>query len=69
MKANNYKGRPLQYVKRDEILIVWLKDDPYSGFEVKRRPEGDIYAYGFNGDFLICEIAKAKKIFLEYEKL
>lgn len=74
MKANStkktkYDGRILEFKKVDEILVVWIAGDPFASFEVKRRSRGDIFAYGFNGDFSISEIAKAKKIFKEYEEL
>lgn len=74
MKANGnkktkYDGRVLEFKKVDEILVVWIAGDPFASFEVKRRPQGDIFAYGFNGDFSINEISKAKRIFKEYEEL
>jgi hypothetical protein len=66
---NKYFGRILDCRKVENILIVWVAGDPLASFEVKRRAFGDIYAYGFNGDFSVEEIAEAKRMFEAYEEV
>jgi len=66
---SKYFGRILDCRKVENILIVWVAGDPLASFEVKRRAFGDIYAYGFNGDFSVEEIAEAKRMFEAYEEV
>lgn len=65
----NYDGRILNCKKVDHVLVVWVVGDPLASFEVKRRVYGDVYAYGFNGDFTVEEIAEGKKMFEAYEEV
>jgi hypothetical protein len=64
-----YNGRAINFRKSENILIVWLSENPLDSFEVKRRENGEIFAYGFEGDFSVTEIKEAKRIFECYEAL
>lgn len=70
MKSNRvYNGRAINFRKSENILIVWLNENPADSFEVKRKENGEIFAYGFEGDFSVTEIKEAKRIFECYEAL